>query len=107
MSTFNFVVEGERVRIVSKRSVEDIINNEPIHAEFSFSPDWDEYSTRVVGFYNRVKRECPPQVLKNGIECNIPEEAFGSSIFYVQVLGMNSEHDIRKTDKCAICWLGR
>ena len=55
-------------------------------AEFSFSQEWDG-AIKVASFYSALGKEYPPQVLKGGKTCLIPEEALKKRVFKIQVIG--------------------
>ena len=87
MRTLSFIVDG---LIINKNPDCDFSDLVPgttgyLVADFSFSNDWDD-TVKVVAFFNK-KGECPPQILKNGHSCMIPEEALIGSTFEICVLG--------------------
>lgn len=57
-----------------------------LQAEFSFSPEW-EGCVKVASFLSLQDKEFPPQVLKDGKTCMIPEEALKYRKFKVKVIG--------------------
>lgn len=57
-----------------------------LQAEFSFSKEWDG-CTKVAGFYSRMGKEYPPQVLEDGKTCMIPAKALKGQVFGVRVVG--------------------
>ncbi len=114
MRTLKFIVEGDRVR--KDRTCLDfndayIPDDEPVNAEFIFGPEWNSYPIRVVAFFDRTRKECPPRTLDKNMRCVIPDEALRQSILHIQVLGIEGGgklgYNVMKTDRCAICWIGR
>ena len=108
MQTLTFCVERDRIK---KHSTFDgdtlyLDPKEPIQIRFIFSPDWDEYPLKVVGFYNRKREELTPQVLLDENTCVLPVEALDDGIFYIKILGQNV-HGTRSTQMNAFAWMGR
>lgn len=90
MRTLKFKVEGQ---IITKDPECDFSNLVPgttgyLRAEFTFSEEWDN-TVKVAAFW-RNGNECPPQILKDGRSCIIPDEALTSRQFKISVLGKNN-----------------
>lgn len=87
MRELRFIVNGQ---IIKKDPECDFDNLVPgttgyLCAVFDFSEEWNN-TVRVAAFYGD-KGECPPQILKDGCSCVIPEEALTGKRFKVGVLG--------------------
>ena len=99
MRTLKFIVEGCIIRPDPQQNFVGLVpgTNNHIRAEFTFSKEWLN-SPKVVAFYSRLGKEYPPQALKDGRTCLIPQEALEKRFFRVQVLGRNG----LKTNKLEI-----
>lgn len=77
-----------------------------LEAEFSFSSEW-KHCTKVAGFYSMLGREYPPQLLEDGKTCMIPAEALKGRKFKIQIIGVDSDSDLKlKTNRLIICQNG-
>lgn len=90
MRTLKFIVEGQILKPDPTCDFTGLVpgTSEMYIAEFSFSPEWDD-CLKVVGFYSRLGKEYPPQILKSNKTCIIPSEALKKRIFKIQVIGKN------------------
>lgn len=79
---------------------------ETIEIHFAFSPDWDSYTKKVAGFWDRNREECRAQVISEDNTCVVPAKALEDFIFYVEVLGKRGDI-IRHTERRAIVFSGR
>jgi hypothetical protein len=103
MRTLKFIVKDQ---IIEKDPDCDFSNLVPgtegyLRAEFSFSPEWEEYA-KVAAFYSLLGTEYPPTILENGRYCMIPAEALKRRIFKIQVFGKNSYDKVLSTNKLII-----
>lgn len=78
---------------------------EEIRLEFIFSQEWDLF-TKVVGFWNRNREECKPQILQDNNTCTVPKEALKDFIFYIEVLGKYGNLNLN-TERIAVVLDGR
>lgn len=88
MRTLKFIVDGQIVKLDPNCDFSNLVpgTSEYLKAEFSFSPEWDG-RVKVAAFWSVLGKEYPPQLLKDGRECIIPEEALKRRKFKVQVIG--------------------
>lgn len=105
MRTLKFIVDGQIIKKDPNCDFDNIVPGSKgyLQAEFSFSSDWDG-TVRVVGFWNKTG-ECPPQVLKDGRTCMIPDEAAAVKRFEICVLGKKGDLKL-KTNEIEICQNG-
>lgn|SRR5574344_497985 len=102
MRTLKFIVDGLVMKKDPDCSFDGLIPGTEgyLKAEFQFSPEWDECD-KVAAFYSYlggVKKECEPQVLKDGKSCVIPSEALRSRKFKVNILGKSKNLKIVTTE---------
>lgn len=91
MRTLKFIVRGQ---IITKDETCNFNNLVPgssgyLKAQFQFSKEW-EGCVKVVEF-TRNGKECTPQLLSNGVSCDIPAEVLTGRAFKIRVLGKNSK----------------
>lgn len=96
MRVLKFKVSGQIINLDSGCDFTGLIPGTEgyLVAEFNFSPEWNGCA-KVAAFYSPLGREYPPQVLKDGMRCIIPEEALKKQTFKVQVLGENKSKDFK------------
>lgn len=101
MRKLKFIVDGQIIKQDPECDFGNLIPGSSgyLVADFAFSKEWNG-TVRVAAFSN-VKKECPPQILKDGHSCIIPEEALKSKVFYINVLGKNKDSKI-KTNKVKV-----
>lgn len=87
MRTLSFIVDGQIIRQHPNCDFDNLIPGSSgyLKAEFSFSSEWNNM-IKVASFW-RNGRECPPQILKDGVSCTIPEEALTNRQFEIGLLG--------------------
>lgn len=88
MRTLKFIVDKQIIKPDPSCDFSGLVPGTDgyLQAEFSFSEDWNGCS-KVVGFWSRVGKECPPKVLENSMTCMIPKEALVHKYFTMQVIG--------------------
>lgn len=94
MRTLKFIVDGQIIKQDPNCDFSNLVPGSSgyLVADFSFSSEWDN-TVKVAGFY-RNGRECPPQILKDGHSCTIPEEALTNRKFEISILGKNEKMKI-------------
>lgn len=94
MRTLNFIVDGQIIKKHPECDFSDLVPGSSgyLIADFSFSSEWDD-TVKVAAFYNK-KEEYPPQILKDGHSCMIPDEALVDKSFEISILGKNKEMKI-------------
>ena len=102
MRTLRFIVDNQIIKEDPNCDFSGLVpgTEKYLKAEFSFSPDWNDY-VRVATFFSALGREYPFQILKDGKTCIIPAEALRRRIFKIQVVGKNKDKKII-TNKLAV-----
>lgn len=95
MRTLKFIVDGQTIKKDPNCNFDGLVPGSEgyLQAEFSFSRDWDG-AVKVAGFYTRMGKECPPQILTDGMRCTIPPEATKNRVFKVKMLGKTKNYTI-------------
>lgn len=95
MKTLNFIVNGQTITLDPECDIHDLIprTNGYVRAKFTFSAEWDRCA-KVAAFYSNLGKEYPPQVLKSGDVCDIPQEALKKSVIKVKVFGKRKDYTI-------------
>lgn len=106
MRTLKFIVNGQCIVKDPNCDFSGLVpgSEKYITADFSFSDEWKN-RVKVVGFWSRLGKEYPPQLLTDGKTCKIPCEALKNKIFRMQVIGKSGDTKV-KTNKIAITQLG-
>lgn len=93
MRTLRFIVDGLIMKKDPDCDFDGLIPGTEgyLKAEFIFSPEWDKCN-KVAAFYScsvidGVKKECEPQILKDGKTCIIPSDALRNRKFKVKIFG--------------------
>lgn len=106
MRTLKFIVDKQIIKQDPNCDFSNLIPGTKgyLQAEFSFSPEWKD-CVKVAAFYSPMGKEYPPQVLRHGSACMIPEEALVGSAFKIRVLGKKEGFKIT-TDKIVVLQKG-
>ena len=88
MRTLKFIVDKQIITQDPKCDFSGLVPGSEgyLKAEFAFSPDWRD-TVKGVGFWTRLGKECPPQILEDGKTCIIPAEALKGKEFKLAVMG--------------------
>lgn len=99
MRTLKFIVDGQTIMRDPYCSFNHLVPGTKgfLRAEFTFSKEWDK-CVKVVQFRSEMGTEFPPQVLKDGYSCIIPDEALAKKKFKVSVIGKGNEFIITSDD---------
>lgn len=91
MRTLSFIVDGQIIKQDPECDFSNLIPGTTgyLKAKFIFSKEWDN-TAKVAAFW-RNGQECPPQILKDGQTCIIPQEALTSRRFKISLLGKNEK----------------
>lgn len=94
MRVLEFVVDGQILTKNPSCDFENIVSGTEgyLRAHFSFSPEWNG-TVKAASFW-RGKRECTPQLLKDGCSCVISADALTGSSFGVSIVGKKGEQVI-------------
>lgn len=107
MRTLKFIVDKQIIKPDPNCDFTGLIPGTEgyLQAKFIFSSEWKS-CIKVAGFYSRMGKEYPPQVLDENDTCLIPAEALSKAIFGVRVIG-KSESGLRlTTNKVIVCQNG-
>lgn len=87
MRILKFIVDGQIIKQDPDCDFNNIVPGSSgyLEAEFSFSDEWKN-TIKVASFWKNGK-ECPPQILKDGVRCMIPKEALTNRQFEIGLLG--------------------
>ena len=90
MRTLHFLVDGQMLSLDPNCDISGLVpgSTGKVRASFTFSREWGSVS-KVVGFYSRLGKEYPPQLLRDGKTCFIPVEALQKQFFKLKVMGQN------------------
>lgn len=94
MRTLRFIVDGKKLKQDPTCDFSGLFpgKNPKVHAEFSFSSEWDN-KVKVAAFWSMLDSEYEPQeITEEG--CDIPAEALEKAAFKIQVLGKRGEDRI-------------
>lgn len=107
MRTLKFIVNKQLIEKDPNCDFEGLVPGSAgyLQAEFSFSDEWKDL-VKGVGFYSVLGKEYPPQILKDGRTCVIPEEALKKRYFGVKVHGLKDE-ELLVTNKVFVKLSGR
>ena len=91
MRELRFIVDGQIIKRDPECDFDNLVPGTAgyLVAVFDFSEEWNN-TVRVAAFYGD-KGECPPQILKDGHSCIIPEEALTGKRFKIGVLGKSKK----------------
>ena len=83
-----FIVDGQIIRRDPECDFSNLVpgSADYLQAEFSFSKEWSEY-VKVATFFSIMGKEYSPKLLKDGVRCEIPEEALKHRTFKIRVVG--------------------
>lgn len=102
MRTLRFIVDGKTIKQDPACDFSGLFpgKNPNVHAEFSFSSEWDK-KVKVVAFWSMLDAEYTPQEIDEDMGCLIPTEALAKPAFKIQVLGKRGKDRI-DTNKLTI-----
>ena len=88
LRTLKFIVEGQVIKPDPSCDFNGLVpgTEKYLIAEFSFSPEWNNY-TKVAAFYSVMGKEYEPKILGSGTTCLIPEEALKKRAFKIKIVG--------------------
>ena len=103
MRTLKFIVDGQTIKPDPNCDFSGLVPGTEgyLRAEFAFSPEWSN-CVKVAAFYSVMGREYAPQLLKDGVSCDIPTEALAKRVFKVAVAGVGAGDKKLKTNKVAV-----
>lgn len=92
MRTLKFIVDNLVIKPDPSCDFTGLVpdTEEYLQAEFSFSPEWNDY-VKVAEFTSRLGREYPPQILEDGKTCIVPAAALKKRYFNIKILGKKDE----------------
>lgn len=107
MRTLKFIVNGQLIEKDPKCNFEGLVPGSTgyLQAEFSFSNEWKGFA-KAASFRSVLGNEYPPQMLKDGKTCIIPEEALKKRWFFIKIHGLKND-EMLVTNKVSVVLSGR
>lgn len=103
MRVIRFIVKDNTIAIDPTCDLSVLFpgRDDPIIAEFDFSPEWKS-RVKVASFCSIMDKEYPPQVINDDETCMIPIEALAKVAFKVQVIGKRKGGKPVKTNSVVV-----